>query len=96
MKRSNQQSLKEVIEQMLKSSRLSNGLKEYNLKGAWQEIVGDHIAKHTTSIELKNKYLYVEIDSSVLRNELSYGKSLIIKKVNDFLGEEKVEKLVLK
>ena len=50
MKRSNQQSLKEVIEQMLQSSRLSNGLKEYNLKGAWQEIVGDHIAKHTTSI----------------------------------------------
>lgn len=96
MKRSNQQSLKEVIEQMLQKSSLSNGLKEHNLKAAWDEIVGAHIAKHTTSIELKNKYLYVTLDSSVLRNELSYGTSLIIKKVNEFLGEERVEKLILK
>lgn len=96
MRKGNQQPLKEVIEQMLKVYRLENGIKDHNIKAAWDEIVGKQIAKHTKNVELNNKYLYVEIDSEVMRHELSYGKALIIKKVNEFLGEEKVEKVILR
>jgi len=96
MRKGNQQPLKEVIEYMLKVYKLENGLKDHNIKAAWDDIVGKQIAKHTVNVELKNKYLYVQLDSDVLRHELSYGKSLIIKKVNEFLGEEKVEKIVLR
>lgn len=95
MQKGENKSLKELIDVMLKAYKLENGLKEHNIRAAWGGIVGDHIAKHTLKVELKNKYLYVKLDNDVLRHELSYGKTLIIKKVNEFLGEEKIEKVIL-
>ena len=45
---------------------------------------------------LQNKTLYVNLSSSVLREELSYGKDKIIKLINDELGKEVVDKIILK
>ena len=45
---------------------------------------------------VKNKTLYVKLSSSVLREELSYGKEKIIKMINEEMGKEVVTKLVLR
>ncbi|MCB6098732.1 DUF721 domain-containing protein [Flavobacterium psychrophilum] len=37
------------------------------------------VKNYTQSVSLRNTILYVEITSSVLREELSYGKHKIIK-----------------
>ena len=49
-----------------------------------------------TNVRLQNKTLYVNLSSSVLREELSYGKDKIIKLINDELGKEVVDKIILK
>jgi len=51
---------------------------------------------YTTRVELKDDILYVSLSSSVLREELSLGKTKIIKILNEALGKELIKKLVLR
>jgi hypothetical protein len=46
------------------------------------------VANRTKSISVRNKTLYITMDSSVMRDELSYGKSIIIERVNQQAGCE--------
>ena len=47
-------------------------------------------------VVLKNKTLYVNISSSVLRQELSYGKQKIVELLNKEIGSEVITKVVLR
>jgi hypothetical protein len=58
--------------------------------------MGPAIQKYTTAIKLQNDTLYVQLSSSVLREELSYGKEKIIRMLNEELGKDLVKKLVLR
>jgi hypothetical protein len=40
--------------------------------------------------------LYIQLSSSVLREELSYGKERIVKILNEALSKELITKLVLR
>ncbi|MFN6085921.1 MAG: DciA family protein, partial [Fluviicola sp.] len=42
----------------------------------------------TTSLKIKDRILYVELNSSAVRNELQHAKSLIIMRVNQEAGKE--------
>jgi predicted nucleic acid-binding Zn ribbon protein len=54
------------------------------------------IAKHTKDIYIKNKQLFVTLDSSALRNELSMAKTKIIKMLNEAVGSEIINDIILK
>jgi hypothetical protein len=58
--------------------------------------MGNGVNNYTTDIQLKNDTLYVQLSSSVLREELSYGKAKIIAMLNESLGKEVIKKLVLR
>jgi hypothetical protein len=45
---------------------------------------------------LDRDVLYVALSSSVLREELSYGKQKIVDMLNDAIGKKVVSKLVLR
>ena len=62
---------------------------------AWKEVVGPFIASHTIDLAFRNGVLFVRVDSDVLRNELSYSKSVIINRLNEFVGKQVVEEMVL-
>jgi len=51
---------------------------------------------YTTNVQLKRDILYVDLSSSVLREELSYGKEKIIKMLNEHLKKELIKKIVLR
>jgi len=57
--------------------------------------MGQGVVNYTTSVRLRNKTLVVQLSSSVLREELSYGKEKIIKMLNEKLGEQVISKLML-
>jgi hypothetical protein len=46
-------------------------------------------------VQLQNKTLVISLSSSVLREELSYGKEKIMKMMNEEMGEELVKKIML-
>jgi hypothetical protein len=45
---------------------------------------------------LRGKTLYVHLTSAPLREELSYGKEKILKYLNDVLGSDEIQKIVLR
>jgi predicted nucleic acid-binding Zn ribbon protein len=70
MKRNNTQPIGEVLKEYVDSMRISSKLKESRLKDQWEKMLGKNAASLTRKLVIKNKVLYVYLDSSVLRNEL--------------------------
>ena len=88
-------SVKDLMQNFIKENNLSKGMQKLKIKETWTKMMGPGVATHTTSVRLQNKTLIIQLTSSVLREELSYGKDKIIKMMNEALGEEVVTKLML-
>ena len=88
--------IKLIIDNFIDNNSLSGGLNNVKIQGLWKKTMGPNINSYTTEINLKNKTLYVNLSSSVLRQELSYGKQKIIDLLNDEIGETIVTKIVLR
>jgi predicted nucleic acid-binding Zn ribbon protein len=95
MRHSNQQTLGEVIKEFLKNFGLEEKVTEARIAEAWEKIMGPGIARYTKRISLRNKTLTIQLSSPALRQELSYGKTKIIKMINEAIGKDVVEELIL-
>lgn len=80
--------LKEMVDRFLRAYRLDGKMEEMNIINNWEEIMGKAIANRTKSVRIHEKVLYIDMDSSVMRDELQQSKSLIILRVNEFAGKE--------
>ena len=58
--------------------------------------MGNGVNSYTKNVTLKGETLYVELSSSVLREELSHGKSKIITMINEELKREIVKNIILR
>ena len=96
MNRKNENSLKEVIDQLLKAYKLDDKLAERKLIASWESVMGVMIAKHTKDLYIKHKQLFVTLDSAALRNELLLAKTKIVKMLNDEVGSEVINDVILK
>lgn len=92
---SNELSLKEAIEQLLNAYGMKDRINESKLVNSWETVVGSMINRHTMSIHVKRKILYVKVDSAALRNELSYAKESLIKNLNKYAGVNVINEIVL-
>lgn len=96
MGRTNDSTLKEVINELLKQYHLSDKMKELGIIESWQKTVGKMIARHTTGIYFRNKKLYVTLDNAALREELGYAKTKLLKSLNKQAGENYIEEIFFK
>lgn len=96
MNKHNEHSLKDAIEQLLKTYKLDDRIAERRLVSSWESVMGAMIAKHTTDIYIKHQQLFVTLDSSALRNELSLAKSKIVKMLNEAAGHNVINEVILK
>jgi len=92
---SDSEPIKKVIKDFIKENNLTDGFIQIRAKEAWQQVMGNGVQAYTTSVKLKNEVLVVHLSSSVLREELSYGKDKIIKMMNESLGETLIKKVRL-
>ena len=96
MKRQNTTSLGETIQLWIESSKLRQQLDEKRLIAAWKPMVGEYMASLTREIYIKNRTLFVHVDSSVVRNELLLAKTLLIKRLNDENGGNVIDDIVIR
>lgn len=89
-------SISELLKEFVDTNRLQPGLDKVNVKDAWAQMMGNGVNNYTTAIQLERDTLYVQLSSSVLREELSYGNQKIIKMLNEALGKEVIKKLILR
>lgn len=89
-------SLSQALDQFLKKSRFRFNIQSYKIDEIWVDIMGETISKYTDSIKLVNNTLYISTNTAPLKNELIFQRELIIKRVNEALGENLVKEVVIK
>jgi hypothetical protein len=87
---SNEMPLKEVIDKLLRAYQLDSKMKEMDVIQSWPELMGIAVANRTKQISIKNKIMYLTLDSSVMREELLHGKQIIIHRINEKAGFEMI------
>lgn len=88
-------SIEDLMQSFIKENNLSKGMQKIKVEETWSKMMGPGVANNTTSVKLQNKTLIIQLNSSVLREELSYGKEKIIKLMNEELGSAVIAKLML-
>ena len=95
-RKGDQNSMSDVLKGFIEANRLQKGLDKVSIKDAWHKVMGKAISKYTTAITLDRQVLYVQLSSSVLREELSYGKTKIIEMINEEMGKQIINKIILR
>ena len=88
--------LRDALNDFIQKNKLQKGIDKVNAREAWVNLMGNGVNNYTTAIELHNETLYVSLSSSVLREELSLGKSKIVQMLNEELGKDLVKKIILR
>jgi predicted nucleic acid-binding Zn ribbon protein len=96
MSKGNEFTLKEAIDQLLQTYKLDGKLNEVKLMNSWEQIMGPAIQKYTRNLYINSRVLYVELSSAPLREELSYGRSKIVKMLNEAVGASVIDDVVLR
>lgn len=88
--------ISDALKEFVDTNKLQKGLDKVNVRDAWQQMMGNGVNNYTTAIQLERDTLYIQLSSSVLREELSYGKEKIIAMLNESLGKEIIKTLILR
>ena len=96
IRRTKTRKLQEVINEFLKENKLDSKLKERELINNWEDVTGKMIARATHNIYIKDRTLFVEVRSSVIKNELVMIKEGLIQALNKSIGENLINNIVVK
>lgn len=96
MRKTNEQSIKDILTEMVDYYRLRSRLTQTQVEQIWARTMGPAIANYTRDIKVRNKKLFVSIESAPLRQELAMGREKILKILNEELGENRVEEVIIR
>lgn len=83
MRKANDKSLKEAIEQMMQVYKIKRKYDETGVIANWPDLVGKSVANRTKELFIHDKKLFLRIESSVIKNELMLMRTQIIDKINE-------------
>jgi hypothetical protein len=86
--------IKELIQRILKVYNLEKPLRRHSSVFIWNDIIENGIRKKTKAVSYKDGNLFVEVESSTLRNELLFKKEGFIQELNKRVGEKAVKNIV--
>lgn len=95
MNRGKDLTIKEAIEKMLDVYKLRRKFDETALIAAWPQLMGKAIANRTKQLYIRDRKLFVRVESSVIKNELLLMRSQIIGRMNEHVGQVVIEDLVV-
>lgn len=85
--------LKKIMDQ---NPLLRTGIAEERVLNAWNETLGEGVAKCTSNIYFKRGILFVHLTSSVLRAELMMNKKNLINKLNECAEMQIIKDIILR
>lgn len=77
----------DIMSEVLRENNMGQHLLEHRAANFWQMIMGPTVNSVTREVRVSNGIMYVELSSSVVRQELYGLKKEILKKINDVVGE---------
>ena len=81
-------SMEEVVQQYIKSMKIAAGLNTQRIFEAWDACSG--AGPFTLRRFFRDGKLYITLNSSVIRNQLSFQKDALVEKMNAWLSQDKL------
>lgn len=94
MRKANDKSLKDAIEQMMQVYKIKRKFDETGIIASWPNLVGKSVANRTKELFIHDKKLFLRIESSVIKNELMMIRTQIIEKINTEAKSLLIEEIV--
>lgn len=88
-------SMSTALGNFVQKNKLDKGMNRVEVSKAWFAL-NPAFETYTTSLRFDRDTLFVNLSSSVFREELSYGKEKIRHRINEELGKDIVKKIVLR
>ena len=82
MRQSKSEKLGDIVNQILRLNGLETPLNQHRIIEVWKNNIGKSFEKYTENIFIKNQTLYIKLNSSVVRNELSMHTKTLANKLN--------------
>jgi predicted nucleic acid-binding Zn ribbon protein len=79
-----------AIDELISNLGIEKKLQEYDAVLYWESVVGEKIAKTTRAMRILKGVLFVQVKTSVWRNELTLRKKEILNKLNNAIGADVV------
>ena len=76
----------ELVLQFLRQTGLESPLLQRRLINAWEDVVGELVAKYTIEKHIYNQTLMVKINNPALKADLSMMRSQLVKSLNSKVG----------
>ena len=88
-------SLGDALKAFLNKSRLKGSIQALQIEDVWEQLMGKTIAKYTDKIKIHGNILYITTSMAPLKQELLYQKEIIVKRVNEALGENTITQVTI-
>jgi len=85
----------QAIQQLLNRYHIKSKFDEANLLSSWERLVGKPVAKRTKKLYIRNKVLFVQLESAALKNDLAIHKSHVIEVLRKEFGDDVVKDMVI-
>jgi accessory colonization factor AcfC len=85
-----------LLESIRSNTRETSMLRRAYILGLWEDVAGKSVAARTQQLFLRDKKLYVELSSSVARNEAFMRRDEIIMRLNEQAKAHIVSELILR
>lgn len=84
-----------AISELLNAYHLKSKFDEANLISSWERLVGKPVAKRTKKVFIKNRVLFVQLESPAMKHDLSMHKSQILGIFQKEFGADSLKEIVL-
>lgn len=88
-------SLGDAVKRFLETSKIKQHIQSLSVEDHWEKIMGKTIANYTDKIEIRKKTLFIYTAVAPLKNELVFQKELIKERVNEVMGADTINDVVI-
>lgn len=85
----------ELMELFFKQKQLRQSYLRVRIKEAWTKAVGAFIADRVQEVNLKDGKLFISTSSPSVRQEILHARTRIITRLNEILGGQYINEIIL-
>lgn len=90
------QSIGSVIREWLKANGLEEKVQEGSIPAYWEEIVGEAIARNARLERIDKGRIFISVDSATWRAEVTMRREEIRQRINERLGAEVIQEIIVR
>ncbi len=84
------ESVDNLLIKLIKKRKWEGNFSLRKLQNEWADIVHKNISNHSNPTFIKNKKLYIDVDSPIWSNELTFLKDKVIERINGYYKKQVV------